>query len=911
MEPKRPALHELCLRHYGRKDKSMVKTMTRVGFSATLLALLTGCSTTGTERERVDTRSMSLLDTSVCPPDSNIIVGSSEDDVLEGTDGVDCILGGDGNDTLIGGNGDDVLVGGAGDDELVGGNGDDRLYGEDGNDQLAGNNGSDTLEGGDGNDILNGDNGTDELDGGPGNDVLIGGNGKDVLDGGDGDDSIDSGNGSDDVSGGPGTDACDGSDCENPEPEISADCSSDSDCAAGSRCTSVGVCVLCLGDVECDDGNPCTTQVCTPLIGCSNPARPDGHECDNDTVCDGREVCQAGVCTDGTPLECDNGQFCDGLEYCEPVAGCTDGEPPVVDDGRQCTADSCNETEDRVEHVIDDSLCGRLFGWADLHAHPASHLGLGIDEHGENGIFWGKPGKNLEESLATLPVDMRNCFADSHRTGFIGDLVVLGTHQEILSKFDEIGGHPHGPSGYSAFADWPHAHSLTHQQMHITQIRRAYEGGLRVMIASVTNNQLVSRLWRDIRTRILPPFQNAVPEPREKFDFMSALIQLRFIEKQAEANPDWMQVAYSAAEAREIVENDKLAIILSLELDSLTPAQTLELVRDHGVRQVIPVHLIDNEVGGTALSDVSDAFNTANAFIHSPRHGPFHVFEGSSGYFHVEYDPNLSVRLSRPERLIPSGELLGALTPVPVPEDVFAELHYLDHPGEGHKNARGIQPAGEQLIRDLAREGVLIDVAHMGEHTADWVIESFAQNNDYPVMDSHTGLRGPLEQAGSERQLKRLHAFIIGGLGGMIGLGTEGSGSTHPIADWLEEYGIARTLLRGRGVALGTDLNGFQKQLARAPRSVSYPDDYPLDASRRFGNPRAPLLEDPAQLGDRRYDFESDGIAHYGMLPDFVEAVANEATEMGAAEEAEALFHSARDVIEMWERAEAAAENIP
>ncbi len=31
----------------------------------------------------------------------------------------------------------------------------------------------------------------------------------------------------------------------------------------------------------------------------------------------------------------------------------------------------------------------RLWGWADLHTHPASHLSFGNDEDGNGGMFWG------------------------------------------------------------------------------------------------------------------------------------------------------------------------------------------------------------------------------------------------------------------------------------------------------------------------------------------------------------------------------------------------------------------------------------------------------------------------------------------------------------------------------------------
>jgi hypothetical protein len=289
--------------------------------------------------DRVGTATEALVDTSACPPGMNIIVGTDGPDVLVGTNGADCIVGGGGDDTLSGGNGDDVLIGG------------------DGNDQLDGGNGSDKLIGGAGNDILVGDNGNDTLEGDDGNDVIIGGNGDDTCLGGNGDDVIDDGHGNNTVDGGPGVDACSGANCESAGATISTSCTADTDCATGQRCAASGVCVACLGDSECDDHNVCTTDSCQPTVGCRRPPVPDGTACLDNTVCDGAEKCQSGVCTAGAPLVCDDGLFCDGQETCDAVAGCLPGTPPVVDDGIACTDDSCDEVNDRVVHTPDDSLC--------------------------------------------------------------------------------------------------------------------------------------------------------------------------------------------------------------------------------------------------------------------------------------------------------------------------------------------------------------------------------------------------------------------------------------------------------------------------------------------------------------------------------------------------------------------------
>jgi hypothetical protein len=157
------------------------------------------------------------------------------------------------------------------------------------------------------------------------------------------------------------------------------------------------------------------------------------------------------------------------------------------------------------------------------------------------------------------------------------------------------------------------------------------------------------------------------------------------------ANSDWMGIATSAAQARALVAGNKLAVILSVEMDWLSPAQTLQLVTDYGVRQVIPVHPINNDVGGTAL--YLDAFNTVNAFVHATRDTSDWNKLGNDGWFHVEYDTHLTGRLTRPLTLIPiTGNLIegGAIAPTPIDDFSFTLLDYEEPLGSGgHKNAAG------------------------------------------------------------------------------------------------------------------------------------------------------------------------------------------------------------------------------
>jgi sugar lactone lactonase YvrE len=73
--------------------------------------------------------------------------------------------------------------------------------------------------------------------------------------------------------------------------------------------------------IDCDDHNPCTTDTCDPTNGCQHTLMTDGTACDDATVCNGHETCQAGTCTAGTPLACDDGNLCT-TDTCDPTNGC-------------------------------------------------------------------------------------------------------------------------------------------------------------------------------------------------------------------------------------------------------------------------------------------------------------------------------------------------------------------------------------------------------------------------------------------------------------------------------------------------------------------------------------------------------------------------------------------------------------
>jgi microsomal dipeptidase-like Zn-dependent dipeptidase len=417
----------------------------------------------------------------------------------------------------------------------------------------------------------------------------------------------------------------------------------------------------------------------------------------------------------------------------------------------------------------------KLRGFADLHVHPATHFAFGADASGNGGPFWGKPGVKLSDDPLR---DMPACSADKHG-GFDADPVRHETQKTVISSLESVPGFRHTANGAGSFASWPNARSRTHQTMHITWLKRAYDGGLRFVVASTTDSQLLARFWRhgfNVSNVGLTPADAT-------FDFESAKRQIAFIRKQAAENASWMTIVQSAAEARAAIASGKLAVVLGVELDTLSNAQVLELVRNHGVRSVIPIHLTNNSFGGAAVYD--DLFNSANKYV-------------NGRFFDVVGDPRLSTRLSTdPQQLSDPGGLMGfvnAVLPASITRAEYCRLGYeccAENPARGclakslgHKNKLGLTPTGSALLKELMKAGVLIDVAHMGEATTEGAIR-LAEASSYPLMDSHTGLRDESRCGHTERSLALGHARRIARLGGVLGLGAEGD--LRPISVVYEE----------------------------------------------------------------------------------------------------------------------------
>jgi hypothetical protein len=116
-------------------------------------------------------------------------------------------------------------------------------------------------------------------------------------------------------------------------------CEDSNACTAGDTCQAF-ICIPGGQNISCTDGNPCTTDQCDPAQGCSYP--PISGLCDDGNACTQADTCQAGSCVGGLATNCDDGNACTD-DACGPATGCFfTNNVATCDDGNACsTGDKC------------------------------------------------------------------------------------------------------------------------------------------------------------------------------------------------------------------------------------------------------------------------------------------------------------------------------------------------------------------------------------------------------------------------------------------------------------------------------------------------------------------------------------------------------------------------------------------
>src|SRR5262249_18715246 len=113
--------------------------------------------------------------------------------------------------------------------------------------------------------------------------------------------------------------------CQHQPTELAAHCSDGNACNGKETCNpATGTCQPGSPPV-CNDNDACTTDSCDPLLECVHTPTATAQSCDDHNACNGFESCNAvsGACQAGVAVNCDDGNPCTD-DVCDPsTAGCS------------------------------------------------------------------------------------------------------------------------------------------------------------------------------------------------------------------------------------------------------------------------------------------------------------------------------------------------------------------------------------------------------------------------------------------------------------------------------------------------------------------------------------------------------------------------------------------------------------
>ncbi|MFW5968672.1 MAG: hypothetical protein ACOCV2_14200, partial [Persicimonas sp.] len=577
-------------------------------------------------------------------------------------------------------------------------------------------------------------------------------------------------------------------------------------------------------------------------------------------------------------------------------------------------ADECAEypeltvdAEGEVYHENFDD--GSVYGFVETHSHILTNFGFG-----GAGIFHGSAFHPFGVEHALPSCEMFH--GEEGRADLFGYGFDKGDELEQDDMLTAIGTGEtpefnHHTAGYPEFTDWPSAHdSSTHQTQYYKWMERAYRGGLRLMVQHATSNQMICNLLEGDGTQ---PTRYSCDDMVNVDRVLEETRNLeRYIDAQ-EGGPGegWFRIVESPEEAREEIEAGNMAVVLGIETSNLFDCylvppdgeercdeddvvEALDEYEEKGVSAIFPVHKYDNAFSaGDGHREIIEIGNFAQT-------GHWSNFTEDCPDVPARFDQGDVVfgGLNEPRddyHADPPNDMSGfADDPVGTLLQYGSELQGDPLEGDYCQN-HGMTELGEFLMEELMRRGMIIEVDHFPQRSYKRAFE-LLEEHDYPAAGTHgTNNRGEIYEVGG------ISKFDFEPCSDPDQEGTRIDGLEERL-DMIEDADLF--LAEG----FGFDLNGFAG--APGPR---FGDDSVCD------EPQENRLEYPFEsydgnvtfeeptVGERTIDFNTEGMAHLGLVPELIEDVRNDGV---TDEELEPLFKSAEGYLRMWERAEERGEAL-
>lgn len=467
----------------------------------------------------------------------------------------------------------------------------------------------------------------------------------------------------------------------------------------------------------------------------------------------------------------------------------------------------------------------QVVGYVDAHTHGMAYEFLGGRAH--CGKPWDKYG--VEYALV-------DC-ADHQLTGGYG---------AVLEAF--LSGKPtHDPVGWPTFKDWPAPDSLTHEGTYHKWMERSWRGGLRLFVNLLVENNQLCQIY-PFKKNSCDDMDSIRLQAKRMFEFQ------RYIDAQfGGPGRGWYRIVTNPFQARRVINAGKMAVVMGIEtsvpfgctmkldIPQCSKAEIdrqLDEMHRLGVRQMELVNKFDNALSGVAGDAGATGLLVGGAnFLET---GSFWQMEKCTSK-----DPEVSDKTQSlaPPTAGQQDALFGAIASLSLPTQPLPI-----YPSGPHCNRRGLTALGEHTIRGLAKRKMLFDPDHMSVRARKASMD-LIEKIKYPgVLSSHSW-----STPDAYPRIAKAGGFIAPYAGDSTGF----------VQKWRRHVTWAdkRYLF---GIGYGADINGLGAQGnprgANARNKVTYP-------FKGLGG----VTVNKQVSGKRVYDINVDGVAHYGLYPDWIE----------------------------------------
>ncbi|MGB5813558.1 MAG: hypothetical protein WBG86_23680, partial [Polyangiales bacterium] len=251
---------------------------------------------------------------------------------------------------------------------------------------------------------------------------------------------------------------------------------------------------------------------------------------------------------------------------------------------------------------------GSLFGFAETHAHLLTNFGFA-----GGGLYHGSAFHRLGVEHALPDCDIPHGpdgrkdllgFAFDNRSLSVGELIAP-------LAVGETPDFNHATAGYPEFTSWPNARdSATHQTQYYKWVERAHLAGMRLLVQHAMTMKFLCDTFVALGNKPARYACNDMVSADRIIEETYAME--RYIDAQSGGpGQGWFRIVKSPAEAREVIAEGKLAVVLGIETsflfdcflvplgefqacDQATVVQKLDEYYDKGVRVLFPNHKFDS-----------------------------------------------------------------------------------------------------------------------------------------------------------------------------------------------------------------------------------------------------------------------------------------------------------------------------